>query len=314
MGRGPSYPYVGLDEAIGQARKVYDYAKRGPAAVESVVTEGLKYSATSSSGQKVLAALRSFGLIEDTPGSNGKSIKLTQRAIRILLDDQNSTERQEEIRNAAISPKWYEYCWKKWGTEMPPAMRSNLLIDHGFVESTVDGFIKDYKATIAFAGLLESPAAPKNQESAKESNHSFKIGDWVQWESQGVLRMPAAKKLANYSPDGDFAFVEDSPTGIPIGELIQADPPEIDESFKPQNIFVPAVLKPVVRAEGAKMQVETFALPEGVTGQLQWPSEMSAEAYEDFVYQLEGLKKRVNRAVRKDSQAAPDLPSDNEGR
>jgi hypothetical protein len=51
------------------------------------------------------------------------------------------------------------------------------------------------------------------------------------------------------------------------------------------------------------MQTETFALPEGVTGQLQWPSAMSADAFADFVYQLEGLKMRVGRAVRKDVPA-----------
>src|SRR5438034_10668610 len=130
MGRGPSYPYVDLEGAIGYARKVYEYAKRASAPAEAVIRDGLKLSITSSGAQKVIAALRAFGLIEDTPGTNGNGIKLTTRAIRILLDEQDSAERQEEIRKAALSPKWYDYCWSKWGKEMPPAMRSNLLIDH----------------------------------------------------------------------------------------------------------------------------------------------------------------------------------------
>lgn len=313
MGRGPSYPYIGLEEAVVQARKVYDYAKRGPAAAESVVTEGLKYSATSSSGEKVLAALKYFGLLEDAATSNGKAVKLTQKAIRILLDDQNSAERQEELRSAALAPKWYEYCWKKWGTEMPPAMRSNLLIEHGFVESTIDGFLKNYKASIAFAGLLDSVQPAKAEESKEKSGYIPKVGEYVQWESQGTLRMPAAKRVTGFSPDRDFAFVEGSPTGIPIEEVIPSDPPAQEDSVKPQTFFTPSQPKPnVASTGGSKMQTETFALPDGVTGQLQWPSVITSEAYDDFVYQLEGLKRRVLRAVKKDLPES-DVTSSNEG-
>ena len=314
MGRGPSYPFVGLEEAISLTRKVFDYAKRGPAPIDSLITEALKYSATSSTGVKILAALRSFGLIEDASGTNGKTVKLTQRSIRILFDDPESVERKDEIKNAALSPKWYEYCWKKWGVDMPPAMKHNLLVEHGFVESTVEGFLKDYRATIAYAGLLDDKLFGKKEESDDKSKDGPKIGDYVQWESQGLLRMPAARKLTHYSPDGEFAFVDGSSTGIPIAEVIAADAPEVDEEIKPkpQSIFIPAVLKPVVPG-GLKMQTETFALPDGVTGQLQWPSAMSADAYEDFVYQLEGLKRKVCRAVRKDASPETDVLSENEG-
>src|ERR1700691_1515447 len=156
MGRGPSYPYVGLEEAIGLSRKMYDYTKRTAAPVDSVIVEAWGYTVTSSSGLKVLAALKAYGLVEDGAAASGKaSIKLTPRAIRILLDDQDTEERRQEIRKAALSPKWYEYCWKTWGKEMPPSMKSNLLIEHGFVDSTVESFLKDYRKTMAFAGLLD---------------------------------------------------------------------------------------------------------------------------------------------------------------
>lgn len=312
MGRGPSYPYVGLEDAIALTRKMYDYAKRATAQTESVVKEAWKYSPSSSGSHKVLAALRAFGLVEDAPGTSGKSIKITSRGIRILLNDEDSQERKEEIRKAALAPKWYEYCWRTWGKEMPPAMRSNLLIEHGFVDTTVKGFLKDYRKTIAFAGLLDDVNLSKTENGTPESENGFKPGDYVQWESQGVLRMPAAKKLTHYSLNRDYAFVEGEVTGIPIGELIAGEPQEIEEWVKPQNIFIPAIMKPVVQG-GSKMQIETFALPEGVTGQLQWPTSMSAEAFEDFLYQLEGLKKRVKRAVQSASSPEVDAPSKDEG-
>lgn len=295
MGRGPSYPYVGLEDAISLARKMYDYAKRGSAPVDSVITDALKYSATSSSGQKVLAALKAFGLVEDAPGTNGKAIKLTSRSVRILLDDQDSEERREEIRKAALSPKWYEYCWKKWGKDMPLAMKSNLLIEHGFVDSTVEGFLKDYRKTISFAGLLDEMIFGKDEKSAEQSENVPKIGDYVQWESGDVLKMPVAKKLASISQDGKWAFVEGDFTGIPIDELISAEPPEQSNQVEQR----PQVRNNTEQPGGVRMLTDTMTLGDGITLQLQWPTTISKDTYEDFLYQLEGFKRRVQRAVQK---------------
>lgn len=307
MGRGPSYPYVDLEQAIALAQKMYDYTKRAPAPLESVVGEAWKYTATSSSGQKVLAALKSYGLVEDAPGSSGKALKLTQRSIRILLDDQNSTERREEIKRAALSPKWYEFCWRTWGKEMPASMRSNLLIEHGFVDSTVEGFLKDYKKTVAFAGLIEDEDFGKKEDGNEESEFTPKVGDYVQWESQGILRMPEAKRIASFLDGGKFALVEGSSNPVPVEELIPAEQPE--QSPTPQNIFTPAIAKFFPQGD-TKMQTETFALPEGVTGQLQWPTAMTKDAYDDFIYQLEGLKRKVGRAVK---EATGEVKSQDEG-
>jgi hypothetical protein len=301
MGRGPSYPYVGLEDAIGLAQKMYDYTKRAAAPVDSVITDAWKYSVTSSSGQKVLAALKAYGLVEDAPAASGKpSLKLTARSIRILLDDQDTAARRDEIRKAALAPKWYEYCWKTWGKEMPSSMKSTLLIEHHFVDSTVEGFLKDYRKTMAFAGLLDDVIFRETEDEKKESNARPKIGDYVQWELKGVLQMPEPRKLIrieSHGEHGEFGVVEGYLGGIPYKELIVAEAPigESTPTFQPQNIFVPAILP---SQQGVtKIQVETFALPEGVTGQLQWPNPMSQEAFDDFMYQLEGLKNRVLRAV-----------------
>lgn len=55
----------------------------------------------------------------------------------------------------------------------------------------------------------------------------FKPGAFVQWESNGILQMPAAKRLSHFSDDCGFAFVEGSTTGIPVAELI-ADAPYVN--------------------------------------------------------------------------------------
>ncbi len=311
MGRGPSYPYIGLEESIGMTRKVYDFAKRAPAQTEAVMTEAWKFSPTSSGSQKTLAALRSFGLVEDVPGTNGKSIKLTQRSIHILLETGETPQKRAEVQKAALSPRWYSYCWKTWGKEMPPAMRSNLLIEHGFIESTIEDFLKNYRKTIAFAGLLDNMLFGNEGEEPPKSTDSFKVGDYVQWESQGVLRMPEARKLTHYSPEGDYGFVDGYATGIPVKELIAGEVPEA-KAHAPSNVIIPAISKSVTITAGElKMQVDTFALSDGITVQFQWPTEITQDAFEDFVYQLEGLKKRVQRAVRKEASPQPGVLSEN---
>ena len=167
MGRGPSYPYVNLEEAVGLTRKVYEFTRKAAAPLASVVKEAWEYSPTSSSGEKVLAALKAFGLVEESASGDSKMLKISDSAYRILVDDEQSTERKACLREAALSPKWYRFCWDKWAAEMPPSMRSNLLIEHGFVESTVDKFIQDYKDSMKFGGVLE--VIPKT-DPAKDSN------------------------------------------------------------------------------------------------------------------------------------------------
>ena len=296
MGRGPSYPYIGLEDAISMTRKVYDFAKRAPAQTEAVVTEAWKYSPSSSGSQKVLAALKAFGLVEDAPGTNGKSIKITQRAIHILLETEDTMEKRAEIRKAALSPKWYEFCWKTWGKEMPPAMRSNLLIEHGFVESTIEDFLKNYRKTIAYAGLMDDQIFGKNEEAEEESENSFKVGDYVQWELKGVLQMPEAKRIASFLDNGQYALVEGSTAPVPVAQLIAADPPEVP--FSPQNIQVPAIARTPMFGEKT-MQAETIALADGLTLQVQYPSVITQDAYDDFLYQLEGFKRRLGRIIKK---------------
>jgi hypothetical protein len=256
MGRGPSYPYVGLEESIGLARKMYEYTKRAPADISSVVSEAWKYSPSSSSGQKVAAALKSFGLIEEGAGASGKTIKLTPRAIRILLDHGDSEERRKEIRAAALSPNWYARCWKTWGKEMPSSMRSSLLINEGFVDTTVDGFLRDYRKTLAFAGILDEVSERETgessdilQEPGKDSNNLD-----MQFETQGARNL----------------------------------------HFVPKNVVIASAPPPT--KVNSDMRTETFSLPDGISISVQWPPSITPDAVEDFEDYLKSLVKRIKRA------------------
>lgn len=156
MSRGPAYPYIDLKKAIVMAKKAYDFAKRSSVPSQALIVDAWEFSAKSSSGVKTLAALKYFGLLDEIAGNSHKNVKISDRAYRILFDSADSPERHIELREAALAPKHYRYCWDTFGSEFPPAMRSKLIFERGFIDSTVDVFLRDYKATVEFAGLDES--------------------------------------------------------------------------------------------------------------------------------------------------------------
>jgi hypothetical protein len=46
-----------------------------------------------------------------------------------------------------------------------------------------------------------------------------RVGDHVQWTSQGVAQFAPPRRVTSVSPDGQWAFVEGSGTGLPVGQL-----------------------------------------------------------------------------------------------
>lgn len=179
MARGPAYPYVDLREAVKLLEKLHAFAKRTPAALDQVAKDAWGWSPTSSTPKKASAALKYFGLVDEV--RDGKAIKLSDRGYRILADDVESPDRKKALRDAALSPAQYQYCYQTWGADLPPVAKSKLIFDRGFVPSTVDGFLKDYKATLDYAGLTGQPedaeladdpdlhaAAPSGVKSAEQ--------------------------------------------------------------------------------------------------------------------------------------------------
>jgi hypothetical protein len=180
MARGPAYPYVGLQQAVELGKKMYAYTKRTPALAESVVKEAWEYSPTSSSGQKILAALRYFGLVDDVQIGEAKQIKLSERALRILIDDPDSLDRKKALKDAVLAPKAYAYCWKKFDGEMPPSMRSHLIFDQGFNEGSVDAFLRDYKSSIQFAGLSKADKGDMADNSPSDESDNEDLSERVE--------------------------------------------------------------------------------------------------------------------------------------
>src|SRR5258706_3495825 len=96
-GRGPSYPALTIEEAIGKARKFWNAEKRNAAPI-AAAAKHWGYSETSSSGKVVTAALLQFGLLQDQGSSDSRMVKLTDRALDIVLADEASPKRLKAVQ------------------------------------------------------------------------------------------------------------------------------------------------------------------------------------------------------------------------
>lgn len=290
--RSPAYPGYSLEVAIKRARELYAQDKMNPVPL-AIAVKRWGFKEKSSGGLITTAALKSFGLLKDSGTGKDRKIQLTDEARRILLDArQDSQERDKLIKEAALKPKIHNALWKKWGTDLPSdeTLSHALIFDWSFNENSVRDFIKEYKDTIRFAKLTDSDTmSPGSGDKDK-----IKVGDYVQWESGGVIQFEA-KRITEFSGDGTFAFVEGSSTGLPIEELFKVDGPT-RENENGGDGTKPTPLKRIPLKAG--MNHDIFTLEEGAAS-LQWPARMSPESYEEFKLWLDLIARKAKRAVDK---------------
>src|ERR1700722_12488365 len=86
QGRSPAYPGLNLQSAIAKAKALHDAEGKYPAPMPSAF-KAWGFSEKSSGGRETRAALRYFGLVTVEGDSDAGKVKLTEDALRILLDE-----------------------------------------------------------------------------------------------------------------------------------------------------------------------------------------------------------------------------------
>lgn len=235
--RSPAYPFISLEAAIARAKQTWEKDRQHSSPIAVAATHW-GYGAKSSGGLQTVSALKQFGLMEEEGGGPPRKVKLTELAKKILLDEvHGSPQRAAAIKKAALSPKLYAELWQKWGSNLPSdeAFRTYLRLEREFNEMAVQAVLDSYKDTITFAKLEESDRIGVEGEPQDQPT-KIAPGDFVQWESAGVLQFIDPRRVTGVS--GDFVFVEDSKTGIPMTQVTKTDPPTPPLGLPPQ--FPPA--------------------------------------------------------------------------
>lgn len=195
--RSPAYPGISLEGAIKRTRELYIQDKMNPVPL-AIVVKRWGYKPKSSAGLITAAALKSFGLVRDSGTGSERKLQVTERAHKFFLDTrQDSQERDQIIKDAALSPKIHSSLWKKWGTDLPSdeTLDHALKADWAFNPNSVSDFIKEYKDTIRFAKLTKHDSL----SASNGDNDQIKIDDKVQASSPGnesETHVQAIKHLA----------------------------------------------------------------------------------------------------------------------
>lgn len=159
--RSPAYPCVGLAEAINHARQFWDKEKTHEA-TPAIAAQHFGFKAGSSTGMQVAAALSYYGLMQQSGMKESRTVKLTDLAISILKNQEPSRERDALLKKAALKPALHARLAAKYGEKMPSAetLKNHLEFDEKFNPGFVDDFIRQFLATLEFAGIGKSDTMP----------------------------------------------------------------------------------------------------------------------------------------------------------
>lgn len=154
--RSPNFPFISLENAIARARAFYDEERKGAAPVTRAAIHW-KYSPNSSGLIQTVAALKSYGLMSDEGSGADRRLKLTELALRIVLDTRiESLERQEMIRRAALNPSVSAEVHSNWPEGLPSddTLNHYLVLERAFAPANASRAVKILKENQQLAGIF----------------------------------------------------------------------------------------------------------------------------------------------------------------
>ena len=281
---------------------MFNFAKKSEVLVSTMLPKW-GFKSASANGMKAVAALKSYGLVEDSGKKAARKIILTDRSYRILHGVFGTDPYEVEIKDAALSPPMYQYMWKTYGTldEMSEdeSIASKLVLEKKFNSTAVSRFLTDYRDTIKFAKLGKNERSG-GEESDDKTPPNVEIGDVVQWTSLGVEQFPIPEKVRAIDNSGDWVFVESSTTGIPIKEIEVIEKNHRSNPLRDNNSPNPPSLPiDLTHLRDKSTQQDTFSLNEGDVI-IRFPSKMSLDSFDDFTDWLVIQHRKIARNVDDD--------------
>jgi hypothetical protein len=117
--RSPPFPSLSLQRALERAEQLYRQ-ERDHMAPLAAAARAWNMSPTSSGPIVTVAALRQYDLIDDEGSGSGRKVRVSQDALRIILDKMpTSQSRQGALRRAFLSPKVFSELWERWKADLP---------------------------------------------------------------------------------------------------------------------------------------------------------------------------------------------------
>ncbi|MFL5243032.1 MAG: hypothetical protein ACJ8FY_13070 [Gemmataceae bacterium] len=194
--RSPNYPAIGLRDAVEhRVRKLYKADGRPGSPIDTAIKH-FGYASPHGQALAVVSALKKFGLVEDRHGR----IVPTSLAINILEYGPENSEHIEAKKQAALKPEIYAEIVEQYSEHQrlpsDDALRSDLIVKKKFNPKAVTGFLKDFRDTLEYAGLLEGNTLKLSTAARDEADLSIKKRDPMTAIQEPPLKNPPAKDSA----------------------------------------------------------------------------------------------------------------------
>lgn len=237
--RSPAYPGITLEEALSRAETIRKAEGKNEANVDTILSHW-KYRPKSGAGLVVLSALIKFGFLTDNGSGKNRKARLTDLALKILLDDRpESTERLALMREAALAPSIHRELWDKYQAALPSDLnlRYYLRSEKGFNDTAADELIQEYRQTLALTKLEESVNISPDG-GAKPPEGGIKMPDIL------VEPKPATSQGTQSEQKHEIKQVQIPLTGVPWG-IIQLPVPMTEENWGELEEFLKLMKGPI---------------------------------------------------------------------
>jgi hypothetical protein len=170
--RSPRNPAIPLEMALARAKSL-SRAIGVRAVPVREAAEILGFCTSSSVARRELAAMKEFGLLEDSGRRDERKVSLTGVAVQ-LLDSSFGAQRAALLQKAALRPKIHGEIWQRFQQRLPDEeeLRRYLVSQRSsglFNQRYVGKFIEQFFATMHFSQLsaesLGADSALKEQGS-----------------------------------------------------------------------------------------------------------------------------------------------------
>lgn len=301
--RSPNYPSISLQAAVGKIGTLWDKDKGASSTAEVIAGHWLT-TVKSSSFLQAIASLKKYALIAEVDGQAQK-LKLTTAALDIVMLPPSDPRHLAALQQVALAPKLFKKLWDEYGINLPSDanLKHELVTAMHFMPDTAVDAIKQYRRNIEFAKLGNRDKINEEAIAAEPD-----IGDFVQWESQGVAQFKEPRKVTGKSEDGQYLFVDGEKSGLPIDQVRRIedatgkDKMALQTTNSAEAIIAGATkiappnptYKPQCATVGAKQ--DTYMADAGDVI-VRWPAVLTREEYEEVSNWLDMLKKKIKRSV-----------------
>jgi hypothetical protein len=208
---------ISLPEAIEKVRSIYQ--QQGKAAFDDEVAVKLMgYKSLSGASRSVLGALRAYGLLK----GKGDSLTVSDEALTIIVDENadDQSERAEALTAAIRHNKVFDELFSRFSDEGSVlSISSYLQKNYNFKPQVAQKVAQNYKDSVAIVDVIDEGYDEGDDEDNPPPPPEVKVGDRVQWTAKGVDQFPDPRRVRAIDQTGEWVFVEQSETGIPMNEI-----------------------------------------------------------------------------------------------